>query len=195
MKKKFGSNNVPWSWTGELVKPPSGGEDDERDFSIAQHRKLKGLFEQAVPSLGEGDLPTRFVFDALHLSFPPHHFSRFAYCLDRGNRRMCVIFLVKKQTENEIWITKEYKTSGVSKNRNQTWQNFNVEANNGIFCAPEWVDSATKESITETLTQFSGRERNRGSSDWLIDGLVVPPIYPSFLLCFSLHIIYIIICE
>ena len=91
-----------------------------------------------------------------------------------------VIFLAKKQTENEIWIAKENNTSGVSKNRNQTWQNFNVEANNGIFCAPEWVDPATKEvfagSITETLTQFSGRERNRGSSDWLIDGLVVPPI-------------------
>jgi len=40
-----------------------------------------------------------------------------------------------------------------------------VKANNGIFCAPEGEDSALKEvsagSITETLTQFSGREREK----------------------------------
>lgn len=58
---------------GELVELPSRGEDDECDLGVAEDRQLEGLLEEAIPPLGERDLPARVILDPPHLGLPSHH--------------------------------------------------------------------------------------------------------------------------
>jgi len=41
----------------ELRELAGGGEDDERDVGVAEHRELLRLLEQPAPALGVGHLP------------------------------------------------------------------------------------------------------------------------------------------
>ena len=54
----------------------SAGKHDDGDFGIAEDGELVGLFEEAVASLGVGDLPVRRVFDSLDLDLPSRHRRR-----------------------------------------------------------------------------------------------------------------------
>ena len=42
---------------GVLISLAGGGEDEESNLGIAENGELKGLLHEAVPPLGEGDLP------------------------------------------------------------------------------------------------------------------------------------------
>jgi len=57
----------------KLVKFSSWRENDKSNLSITENRKFKGLLQQPIAPLGEGNLPACGVLYAPHLSFSSHH--------------------------------------------------------------------------------------------------------------------------
>jgi len=58
---------------GEVVELAMGGEDDDADVGVAEHRELSGLLEQASAALAEGDLTVDGVLDAAKLDLASRH--------------------------------------------------------------------------------------------------------------------------
>lgn len=57
----------------KLIEPAFLGKDQHGDFGVAKNGELEGLLQQPLSTLGEGDLPTRRIFDSLHLNLSSHH--------------------------------------------------------------------------------------------------------------------------
>lgn len=57
----------------EFVELPASRKDDESDLGIAEDGELKGLLQQAAPTLGKGHLPARRVLYPPYLRLPSHH--------------------------------------------------------------------------------------------------------------------------
>jgi len=58
----------------KLIKLSSWRENDESNLGITKNRKFKGLLQQPIAPLGEGNLPACGVLYAPHLSLSSHHF-------------------------------------------------------------------------------------------------------------------------
>ena len=62
---------------GEGAEAARGGEHEEGDVDVAEDGELVGLLDEAVPALGEGDVPVRVVLDPLDRQlYAPHRRRR-----------------------------------------------------------------------------------------------------------------------
>ena len=50
-----------------------GGENENTDLGVAEHRELFGLLEEPRSALAEGDLPVDRVLNPPHLNLPTSH--------------------------------------------------------------------------------------------------------------------------
>lgn len=101
-KQKEWIKNKP-RFSGELEELPFGGEDDERDVSVAQNGDLMGFLEQPSPSLGESHLPTDLVLNPLQLNPPSSHLSLFLLRpTTRATRKKKRLQSLEREREQEL---------------------------------------------------------------------------------------------
>lgn len=70
---RFREGVVNGPCAGELIKFSGGRENDNGDLGVAENGQFLGFFEEAIASLGEGDLPAIQILYLLHLYFPSSH--------------------------------------------------------------------------------------------------------------------------
>lgn len=68
--------------SGKLIELSMGGENDETDFSITQHRKLLRLFEKPRTALAKGHLPMHRVLNSPHLYLSSSHINCWVWVLE-----------------------------------------------------------------------------------------------------------------